>query len=146
MNGASAQDSASGFRLESRRHARSEDRHASAKRYWAAALDFEQSPRDDFYTLQKHSNQHLDWQGLSPDPSHSNLIDPEDGTLLVHKWSSLSLDILQGNPGRGELTKLPVMMHIGKVLVYRLLATFPEGQALNQRRRRAKQLCHKGCY
>jgi hypothetical protein len=38
------------------------------------------------------------------------------------------------------------MMHIGKVLVYRLLATFPESQALNQRRRRAKQLCYKGCY
>ena len=80
MNGASAQDSASGFRHESRRHARSEDRHASAKRYWAADLDFEQSRRDDFYTLQKHSNRHLDWQGLSLDPRHRNLINPEDGT------------------------------------------------------------------
>jgi hypothetical protein len=80
MNGASAQDSASGFRHESRRHARSEDHHASAKRYWVADLDFEQSPRDDFYTLQKHSKRHLDWQGLSPHPSHRNLIDPEDGT------------------------------------------------------------------
>ena len=49
------------------------------------------------------------------------------GPLVVNKWSGLSLDILQGDPGRGELTELPVMMHIGKVLVYRLLATFPEG-------------------
>lgn len=57
----------------------------------------------------------------------------EVGSRVVNEWTCIFMYIFQWNPGGSQLRQLAVVMHISKILMNRLLAAFPEGEALDER-------------